>query len=91
MDWDETFDLLSSEYGWSTEYIMSRTTKEIHWRVKRINNRNYGDAKFEAGIHGMKMKGNHDDKPEVDIKPLNKRQEENLDYFMNSRLKQGKV
>lgn len=38
-DWPEIFDLLSREYGWTTEYILSRTYKEIEYRLYYIDRR----------------------------------------------------
>ena len=33
------FDIISSEYGWSTEYIFTRPISEIIWRLKKIDER----------------------------------------------------
>lgn len=47
-------DLLSSEYGWSTEYIFERSLHEINWRIERISKRLNLKRKFQMNIHGMK-------------------------------------
>lgn len=49
-------DLLSSEYGWSTEYILSRTFKEIDYRLHAISRRKAIDFKVKAQLHGRKIK-----------------------------------
>ena len=53
MPWAEVFDLLSSEYGWKTEYIMNRPIKEIKWRVKEIGKRKNNDREFIMKINGI--------------------------------------
>lgn len=49
-------DILSAEYGWTTEYILSRTFREIHIRMDRIVKRKDQDWKIWASLHGIQMK-----------------------------------
>lgn len=46
---------MSSEYGWTTEYCLSLTRKEIAWRIEKIVNRRNTNIQFEAKIHGMEV------------------------------------
>lgn len=66
---------MSSEYGWKTEYILSRTLKEIGWRVTEIRRRNNELAKFEMNIHGMTTK-------EEKVVRLDENQKKTLDEAM---------
>lgn len=50
------FDVLSHEYGWTTEYILSRTIKEVSWRLDRIVHRKNKDLELEAALRGVKLK-----------------------------------
>lgn len=50
-------DTLSHEYGWTTEYILSRTFREIHYRMIAIARRRGQEAKFTASLHDKKIKG----------------------------------
>lgn len=65
--------MLSSEYGWSTEYIWSRTMKEIDWRVRSILERKNLSMKFDAQIHGMEIKV-----PVTDVGPVETTKEQDL-------------
>lgn len=48
--------MLSSEYGWTTEYILSRTAREIFWRLNSIRDRVISNRKIEASLHGMEYR-----------------------------------
>jgi hypothetical protein len=65
---------LSKEYGWTTEYILSRTLKEIIWRVETINSRIFNERKLNATLHGKEYKMREeivlDDKTEETISNL---------------------
>lgn len=50
-------DLLSHEYGWTTEYILSRTFKEIDYRLYAIDRRRKQQLKTTAKLHGREIKG----------------------------------
>lgn len=49
------FDRLSAAYGWTTEYIWTRTMREITWRLMAIQEREFQDASFQAKIHGAEL------------------------------------
>jgi len=77
------FDLLSAEYGWETEYIFSRTMKEISWRIESISKRQNIDMRFNAQIHGVKMK----DRPKIN--ELSEDKQKKLDKIIQARIKNG--
>jgi hypothetical protein len=52
--------LLSSEYGWTTEYILERTLHEINWRLACINKRLNNNREFEMAIRGIKPEGSEE-------------------------------
>lgn len=66
------FDVLSSEYGWTTEYILSRTIKEINWRMDAINDRRENQLKFEAKIHNFEIKNQPKDLKPIELKGMDK-------------------
>jgi len=45
--------LISSEYGWSTEYILTRTMREVEWRVRSIIDRKNLEKSFHAKLSGF--------------------------------------
>lgn len=45
---------MSSEYGWKTEYIWTRTSREIAWRIDAINEREKKNIDFELQLNGFK-------------------------------------
>lgn len=57
--------MLSHEYGWTTEYVWSRTMREIDWRIRYILERKNLSMKFDAQLHGMEIKipKHHDVEP----------------------------
>ena len=48
-------DLFSSNYGWTTEYILKLSLHEIYWRLNHIYKRLNSNRKFEASIHGIEL------------------------------------
>jgi len=48
-------DLLSAEYGWGTEYILTRTMHEIRWRLDRLTNRLNQRVELDAKMHGLEV------------------------------------
>ena len=66
---------------------MTRTTREISWRVSNINKRLSSNIHFQAGIHGVKLKNTPALKPKVPFKKLEKNQEDNLQKLINNRIK----
>lgn len=56
VDWADIFDLISSEYGWTTSQIWAMTMREVDWRIKAIINRTNLSNKFEALLHDKEMK-----------------------------------
>ena len=48
---------MSSDYGWTTDYILTRTLFEINWRIENIIKRLNLDREFEMSVHGMKSTG----------------------------------
>jgi len=71
---------LSNEYGWTTEYILSRTMREIYFRIMAINKRHRSKYKFEAALHGASF-----DSPTSDLneeKELTPKQQLALDVAM---------
>lgn len=55
-DWGGIFDVLSKEYGWTTEYIASRTRREIDWRVRKLVARTKMDVQLQARLHDKELK-----------------------------------
>jgi hypothetical protein len=53
--------VLSAEYGWTTDYILTRTLREIHWRLgaiaRRTRSRRQDYSRFHAAIHGIRLPG----------------------------------
>ena len=49
--------MLCHEYGWSIEYILKRTFKEVDYLIHAITRRKGTEAKFKASLHGKKIKG----------------------------------
>lgn len=47
--------MISSEYGWKTEYIWSKTMREIDWVIRAIVDRNNLDKSFHAKLHNMEI------------------------------------
>lgn len=58
------FDLLSHEYGWTTEQILSITTKELSARMACIYKRREADRIFQASLHDKKLQLNTKEDPE---------------------------
>jgi hypothetical protein len=50
------FDLFSHEYGWTTEYILSRTTRELDYRMKAMNKRLQSNYQFQAALADKQFK-----------------------------------
>jgi hypothetical protein len=48
--------MLSSNYSWSTEYILSRSLHEIEWRMVAINKRQAREVRLNALIAGRELK-----------------------------------
>jgi len=69
-------DLLSSEYGWTTEYILNRTLVEIKWRTNAILERRNDNAIFEMKLHDKKPAGGYSQQEPL---KLDKNQEEALE------------
>lgn len=53
-------------YGWSTEYILGRTEREIAWRLEQIGLDYDNNLMINAKLHG------------VEYKPKNKKQDTKL-------------
>jgi len=47
---------LSSEYGWTTDYIFSLTAKETSWRIEKINKRLRSDFELAVKLHKFEIK-----------------------------------
>ena len=65
--------MLTSEYGWNTEYILTRTMHEIGWRIDKIITRHNQDLEKDAKMHGMEIKTS---KPAGKVKELDPGQED---------------
>lgn len=48
--------MLSNEYGWTTEYILTRTFREIDYRLYAIDRRQKLNLKMKASLNGKKIK-----------------------------------
>lgn len=55
INWPRIFDLISSEYSWTTDYILTRTKREIAWRLDQIDFRNAQDFRLSALLHGIEL------------------------------------
>jgi hypothetical protein len=73
--WDGIFDILSSEYGWTTKQILKLTVHEINWRLVKINKRKNNKLKFEASIHGIDL-GKTEEQAKAEEVKLSDAQEE---------------
>ncbi len=51
INWPRIFDLISSEYGWTSDYIWTRTAREISWRLDQIDFRTAQDFRMSALLH----------------------------------------
>ena len=54
------FDLISSEYGWDTDKILTMTMRELSWRVEAIRERQSSDFKLDAQLHGHKVESENE-------------------------------
>lgn len=59
---------MSSEYGWSTDYILTRTLFEIDWRIRSINKRVDNDINFQLAIRGIPVSKKTGEKKEKNKK-----------------------
>lgn len=50
-----TLHTLSKTYGWTTEYILTRTTREIAEHLKCIFKDKYEEMKFDASLSGFTL------------------------------------
>ena len=80
------FDLLSSEYGWDTEKVLSLTLRELFWRLDAINKRQSARNNFEAGLHGVRLKESTIQSDDVSI---TQEQQEKINAQLKSRMKDG--
>lgn len=46
--------MLSSQYGWTTDYIWTLTSREVYWRTKTINSRLKEEINFELQLNKFK-------------------------------------
>ena len=81
--------MLSSEYGWSTEYILKRTLWEMNWRIEAIINRLNLKGRFEMAIHGIKPDSSNSDEPK-NIK-LTKDQEKAMEIARKRAMERKRV
>jgi len=80
---------LSKEYGWTTDYIFTRTLREIDWRIDAINKRTSQEINFQLTLNGFTPKSadtNGDEK----TKELDKDQQLAMDIALE-RAKQRKA
>jgi len=58
------FDLLSSEYGWTTNDILKLTMREVSWRSEAIHTRQIDNYKLDAQLQGHELKLDKENRPE---------------------------
>lgn len=79
--------MLSSEYGWKTDYIFSLTVYEIKWRLNKIGKRINSKREFEMAIHGIKT----DSKEEVKPVKMDDKDKKIHDHALNQAMKRKKM
>lgn len=71
---------MSCEYGWDTEYILSRTEREIAWRLEQIGIDFDNRLGIDATLHGMEYKAPAR-KEKVEVK-ITEDQQKKLDQIL---------
>ena len=79
------FDLLSAEYGWTTDNILNCSLHEIYWRLQKIGNRKNSDREFKASLHGLKL-----EKPKEEMKKSSQALSENEKKALEIALQRAK-
>ena len=74
--------MLSSEYGWDDETILSLTMRKVEWRVRKIIERKNLNMKFEALLHDKEVK--ETERKEVVQEELDEDKKELLDAALNA-------
>lgn len=68
---------------------MSRTTREIAWRMDALNSRKANDVELQANLHGVKFKSSK--APKANVKQLDDKRQEKLDKLIANKIKKGRL
>jgi hypothetical protein len=60
-------DLVCSQYGWTIQQVFEHTRQQVMELVDEIVRRKNEDIKFQASIHGAKLKNNSGGNKTLDL------------------------
>ena len=68
--WFEIIDILSKEYGWTIDHILTMTMLQVDQLLKSIFKRHDAELRLQASLHGVQLKKSASE----EVKPLSKDQ-----------------